>query len=97
MMIMVYECNNCGWKGEELSSQPMHRLAGMCPACGDNVKGAVKDDTPKITKGTIKKVGSLIKEKVEGDLDGNGIGYEKADISIAAKIMGKSKKKRGKR
>ena len=64
-------------------------------------QGGVISDWEKslliIKQGVAKSQYDKAESKVEGDLDGNGIGYEKADRSIAAKIMGKSKKKRGKR
>ena len=72
------KCINCSWEGEEVTDK------GFCPVCGDNVKSS--EDKKEEVKPKSKK-------KVSGDLNGDGK-FDKKDLSLAAKVMAKGRKKR---
>lgn len=55
--------------------------------------GPTKDEKPSTAiSSTTGRVSQSVKPKVEGDLDGDGVGHTKEDKSIAGRILRKRKK-----
>ena len=75
----MYKCINCDYEGDKLSVKP---LIGKCPTCGDEVVGEGKSEPKPKPK---KKVGM--------DLNGDGV-FDKKDVSLAGRVLGKSRKKK---
>lgn len=86
----MYKCINCSFEGEELSKKSYGKMYdGKCPICGDEVIAIyVENKLSKIEpeKGASNKF----------DFNNDGI-VDSKDASLAAKLLGSKKAKRGAR